>query len=236
MTCKKFETWLVSRNAHFDDNMPSTETDHLKNCPQCLKTLHTDSRLELIIQERLAPKDLPDGLSDRIDQAIDQANNSGSVSFREKALKTAAVAAGMILIVAACYMHFFKGPTRIGNLQQLGEKAAAKHLEKNLHMTFLASDVDQAIAQISKELKFNVIIPDFSGKGFILIGGRICTVDDCKSAYLFYKTPDKIASLFILDYDQFDITMADGSRFKNEIKGLKTDIWKNNSQVYAMVY
>ena len=38
-----------------------------------------------------------------------------------------------------------------------------------------------------------------------------------------------------MDYDLFEFQMADGSRFNNVVKGYQTNIWKENSQVYAMV-
>ena len=89
---------------------------------------------------------------------------------------------------------------------------------------------------LSKELKFNVIIPDLKDKEYILLGGRLCVIEKCKIAYLFYIKKEKICSLFIMDYDHLGFEMADGSRFSNVIKGCHTDIWKEKGQVYAMVY
>jgi len=60
-------------------------------------------------------------------------------------------------------------------------------------------------------------------------------VGNCRTAYFIYKKDKKTRSLFIMDYDLFEFQMADGSRFNNVVKGYQTNIWKENSQVYAMV-
>lgn len=103
-------------------------------------------------------------------------------------------------------------------------------------MSFSADEIKQATVMMSQKLKFNVAIPDFKDRGYKLLGGRLCVLGDCNIAYLFYERQNKICSLAIMDYENLDFKMADGSSFSNDIKGCHTDIWKEKGQVYAMVY
>ncbi len=103
-------------------------------------------------------------------------------------------------------------------------------------MSFTANEIEPAKVSMSNELNFNIILPDLHPQGYVLLGGRLCVLEKCKIAYLFYKKDEKICSVFIMDYNNLDFAMADGSKFYNEIKGCNTDIWKDKGQVYAMVY
>jgi anti-sigma factor RsiW len=231
MNCKQFETWLLSRDSRLDDNMPPTEASHLKGCTKCSDAFLLDDQIESAIRDHLVSKAMPDGLESRIDAALEP-----GVKPFPAYLKTAAAAAGIFLLTAVAYFGLFTGPAHFKNLHQVSEKAVSKHLEGNLRMTFNAGNIDQAVDMLNRELQFNIVLPDLSQRGFTLLGGRLCSVGDCRAAYLFYRHKDKVASVFIMDYDHFDFKMADDSRLINQVKGLKTDIWKNHSQVYAMVY
>lgn len=234
MTCKKFETWLSSRPPYSDNDMPKNKADHLQGCPECKNAYQMDTRLETFIKNDLRQKNVPEDLFRRIDSAIDHADNRISV-FAPKKLAAAAVVL-FVLAAATYYGMFFNQPQRFQDLQQLSMKAVDRHLNKDLHMTFDTSNINQTLAMLRKEMRFNVILPDLSPKGYVLMGGRICSVGKCRAVYLFYENGSNTSSLFIMDYDLLNFQMADGSRFNNVVKGFRTEIWKENAQVYAMVH
>ncbi len=231
MNCKKFEAWLSTRDTRFDDTMPHTTSDHIKDCPQCRDAFEADNLLETQIKKTLTPEKLPKELTARIDSALDHSGDSSFMTLK----KVTALVAGLSIILAIVYLGYFNNPAKFQNLQQLSQKAVAKHLEGDWHISFDISDINQGLDMLSKELKFNVILPDLKAEGYALLGGRLCIVGNCRTAYFIYKKDKKTRSLFIMDYDLFEFQMADGSRFNNVVKGYQTNIWKENSQVYAMV-
>lgn len=231
MTCENFQYWLSTRDVFSDHENPDI-LDHLRFCSDCRRIYYTDLELEKNIQTALRQEEIPKGLYDQIELTLDHAVKPVITSKR----RVAALVAGVVLILIVGLIAFFNKPFRYQNLQQLSEKAIVTHLKGNTTMSFTADEMEQAAAVMSKALKFNVIIPDLSSKGYTLLGGRLCVLDECNIAYLFYEKENKISSLVIMDYDYLDFKMADGSRFSNDIKGCHTDIWKEKGQVYAMVY
>ncbi len=231
MNCKDFQHWLSTKDAFTDKENPEP-LDHLKVCESCKILYNIDLGLEKNIKSAFHQQKIPRGMLDRIELTLDDAKGPVMVTK----LMLTGIMATLCLFFIGAYMVFFDKPFQYQSLQQLSENAVVSHLKGNMTMSFNENEIEQALAMLSKELKFNVIIPDLKDKGYILLGGRLCVLGKCKTAYLFYKKQEKICSLFIMDYDHLGFEMADGSRFNNIIKGCHTDIWKEKGQVYAMVY
>lgn len=235
MICKEIEKRvLASVEAEKDDcSLTPALEKHLETCKTCNALLTLDQAMEAGIKNCLKPVDLPDGLETQVDISI---NHVQDIQKSKPKSVNIAIAVAAILVMLLSVVFYLNKPFKYKDLQQLGEHAVARHLEDNSEMTFSADEIVNATTMMSKTLKFNVILPDLSHKGYLLLGGRICTLGKCKIAYLYYQYQNKNCSLFILDYDHLSFNMADGSRFNNNIKGFETDIWKDNGQVYALVF
>jgi anti-sigma factor RsiW len=230
MNCKDFQHWLLTRDIFTDKENPDV-LDHLKGCATCRKLYTIDAKLEENITLAFHQQDVPKGLPDKIEWSLNHVKNS----IRLAPLKLSGIAAGIVLMVVVSMVMFNK-PSHYQNLQQLSEKVIVRHLKGDMVLSFGADEIEQAVAMLSQELRFKVILPELEDQGYVLLGGRCCVLGDCKTAYLFYKKNDKICSLFIMDYGDLDFQMADGSRFSSDTKGCHTNIWKEKGQVYAMVY
>ena len=57
----------------------------------------------------------------------------------------------------------------------------------------------------------------------------------CEAQLTSIKSGKK-GSLFIMDVDHLDFEIADKTRFSTTIKGCDTQVWKDDGQVYAMVF
>ncbi|MCP3873984.1 MAG: hypothetical protein GY699_12610 [Desulfobacteraceae bacterium] len=231
MNCKDFQYWLLTRDV-FTGNENLDVVKHLKGCKSCKKLYNIDLGLEENIQTAFVQQEIPNGLSHQIELTLDHAKIPKRVS--KKRLTGSVFSVALASLIA--FMMFFNTPFRYENLQQLSEKAVTRHLKRDMAMSFDANQIEQALIMLRKELKFNVIIPNLKNQGYALLGGRLCILDKCKIAYLFYEKQNKVTSLFIMDDNHLAFEMADGSRFINDIKGCHTDIWKEKGQIYAMVY
>ncbi len=232
MNCKKFQNQLLNR-ADNDAPLSSPEAIvHIETCKTCARLYQLDTGLDHKIKSALAQQEVPKALFDQVELTLDHAAAPSRIS---KFKLTAALTLSFLVFFFA-FNLFFNGPFQYQNLQQLNEKVVASHLKGNTHMSFSSSEIDQSVAMLSRELKFNVIFPDLTDKGYVLLGGRLCALGKCKIAYLFYEKQNRISSLVIMSYDHLDFEMAEGSRFSNDVKGYHTDIWKEHGQVYAMVY
>jgi hypothetical protein len=231
MNCKDFHHWLAKEAGPQDRKNPHA-LEHMAGCESCRNLYSADAMLEKQIESAFFQQELPGSLEHQICQSLDH-DPMPRVSTKKR---TMAVAVVFSLVFVLGGMLLFFTPFRYKNLQELSKTAVSRHLSGDTTMTFNADAIEQALAMMSRELKFNVVLPDLPDKGYVLLGGRLCVLGKCKIAYLFYEKDQKLSSLFILDYGHLDFEMADGSRFSNDLKGFHTDIWKEKGQVYAMVY
>ncbi len=190
-----------------------------------------DTGLEKNIRSAFLRQEIPKDLLNRIDISIDEAK----APLRLNKSGIAAVTAGITLMVILIFFMVSQKPLRYHSLEHLSQDAVTNHLKRNTAMSFTADKMDEGLVMLRKELGFDVIIPDLSEKGYTLLGGRLCFLGQCRIAYLFYQKENQTCSLFILQDDHLDCEMADGLRFSQDIQEHRTDIWKENGQVYAMV-
>ncbi len=229
MNCNEFQHWLLIRDI-FSNETPEALL-HIKACAGCSRLYMMDTGLEKNIQSVFIPKEVPKGLTERIDLVLDQTKEP----LRLNKTGIAAVVAGIALMAILTLFMKSNNAFQYQSPDHLSEIAAINHLKGNMAMSFTAEETKEALVKMRKELKFNVIFPDLSEKGYALLGGRLCFLDECRTVYLFYKKADKTVSLFILDDDHLGFKMADGMRYSNAVKECRTDIWKENGQVYALV-
>ena len=190
-----------------------------------------DLGLEEHLRSGFLEQEMPKGLADRIDMALDQAK----VPLQLNRPFFGALAAVVTLTAVLFFFMNSDKPFRYKSLDHLGETAVLTHLKGNRAMSFTPDKLDGALAMLGKELGFNVVLPDLSEKGYTLLGGRPCFVGKCRTVYLFYRRGGQTVSLFILGKDHLDFEMAEGRGSHFEIKDCRADIWKENGQVYALV-
>ena len=229
MNCDQFQHWLLTRDV-FSKNEPSEVLFHLHTCAACKRLYIMDTGLEKDIRSGFLCEEIPKDLLCRIDTALDGAKTP----LRLNRPVIATLAAGILLTAVFFFMNSSR-PFRYRNLHHLGENAVLTHLKGNTAMSFTPDKLDEALAMMRDELEFDVILPDLSEKGYTLLGGRICFIGKCRTAYLFYQKSGQTVSLFILNNNHLDFKMAEGMENHFEIKNCRADIWKENGQVYALV-
>ncbi len=211
----------------------------MAECGECEMLFHWDTRLEDQLKKGMAMAPLPKGLSERISESLDHPVPSGLHSSRpSKTTKAAGAAiACLIIILVAAYFPFSSHRAQsFKDLNQISRQAVQGHLAGNRQMNFTAQEVGKALELLTKQLGFKVLLPNLEPFGCTLLGGRLCAIGDCKAAYFVLEKNGRSGSLFIMDSGFLSEDIADGSRFNTRIKGCETCVWKDNGQVYAMVF
>ena len=233
MNCKEFQHWLTSRDIH-EAVLPKGAVDHMAACSSCEQMFHWDSQLENQVATGFQMKELPRGLADQISLSLAHQKRPGPARVR---LLAGLFIAGLIGIFTLVFFPFSHDPSPLFmDLNQISRQAVNDHLAGNRHMSFDAAHVDQALEFLTQSLGFKVLLPDFSQYGCLLLGGRLCALGKCKAAYFVLEKDGQSGSLFIMDTQFLRFDMADGSRFDTRIKGCQASVWKDNGQVYAMVF
>ncbi len=236
MDCKEFHHWLNTRDIH-GCILPREISSHMAACHDCERMFQKDDTLERCITRSFAMKDLPRGLADRVDATLEHESGrrfSGPLN-RPIALASASLLAGLLVLVLI-FTNVSTPSNTFKDLNQISRQAVTDHLKGNRHMTFDAKQTDQTLAHLTQNLGFKVLLPNLATLDCVLLGGRLCTLGDCKAAYFVIEKQGKTGSLFIMNTDHLAFDMADGSRFVTSLKGCDTRVWKDHGQVYAMVF
>jgi len=205
-------------------------------CEECKSLFNWDTRLEDQLKKAMRMEPMPRGLSDRISTSLDHQAASATRPSRTPRILGTAVAC-LVIILAAAYLPLpFHKVDTFKDLNQISLQAVKGHLAGNRRMNFTAQEVDQALEILTKTLGFQVLLPSLDPFDCTLLGGRICALGDCKAAYFVLEKHGRSGSLFIMDSQFLSKDLADGSRFNTRIKGCETCVWKNNGQIYAMVF
>ena len=239
MDCNDFQHWLKTRDPQRASPPVEVET-HMEECPVCPRLYKVDLALEQTISKAFVQKEIPRELAAQISLSLE---HGGSLSFlsrfgmaQKPAFALGGLAAGLILLALVLTQFLIPTAPSFKDLNQISLQAVSDHLKGNQYMTFDAAEVDQALAMLTKELGFQVLLPDLNSQDCILLGGRLCSLGKCKAAYFIIKKQGKTGSLFVMDTDFLEFDMADGSQFHTSLKGCDTRVWKNHGQIYAMVF
>ncbi len=190
-----------------------------------------DKELDTMVNKGFLADEVPPGVVHRIETAL-QKKDKISIFFDSYIQKLVpAVAVSLV----AVFFTFFLLPEDFNNLQHISNEAVEYHLKSEHGMTFQQNKIQEGNKRLNEELGFKVVIPDLSSQGYQLVGGRKCVLGKHEVAYIFYKKQGQINSLFILNQNDLGFEMAEGAEYKDVNKGCPINIWKENSQVYALV-
>lgn len=228
MECNGFRDWLINRDM-FDNGVEATAMEHLVACEGCRRLFAMDSRIEARVKEGMKEVEVPDGLWTRIEMDLrPEKRNRPVVRLPWKGLVPAFTVAILLLL----FFNPFGG--KFASIDEIERHAIKDHLN-NLTMTFKAEEVRDVTGWFSRRLGFRISVPDLEEKGFQLVGGRKCRFGNNDVAYLLYKKGGKRASLFIIDAEDLNFTMAPHRTYSMSEKGMHVKVWTAADQVYTMV-
>ncbi len=230
MKCIEFKKWLYNRET-FERKLHPSAKAHIKTCSSCRKLNLLDKELDNIVNKEFLAEEVPPGVVHRIEADLQQKSNSGVFSNLYIQKLAPAVAISFI----ALFFTLFYLPGDFNNLQHISNAAVEYHLKSEHGMTFKENNILKGNKTLNEELGFKVVIPDLSTQGYQLLGGRKCVLEKRDVAYIFYEKQGHINSLFILNQNDLGFEMTDGAEYKDVNKGCPINIWKENSQVYALV-
>jgi anti-sigma factor RsiW len=211
-------------------------------CHECERLFIGDDTLEQGITRAFTLEDMPRGLADRVNATLDHETGNRFPSPLSKApgiaLASASLLAGLLILVLI-FTNVSPPSNSFKDLNQISRQAVTDHLKGNRQITFKADRRDQALALLTQKLGFKVLLPNLEALNCVLLGGRLCTLGNCKAAYFVIEKQGQggiVGSLFIMNTDHLAFDMAEGSRFMTSFKGCDTTVWKDHGQVYAMVF
>ncbi|MBU0680285.1 MAG: hypothetical protein KKD73_02575 [Proteobacteria bacterium] len=103
-------------------------------------------------------------------------------------------------------------------------------------MAFTAQEVAGIPAWYEAKMGQAIALPDMVGRGFTLVGGRVCKLGKCNAAFLTYMRGNQKASLFILPAgDAAKMNMEPGRIYSLTMNGNEVEFWKGHGQLHTLI-
>lgn len=231
MTCIEFKEWLIDRDFAEADNAVIARS-HMQKCPECRKLYELDEELESLIRREMIPIEAPSNLAKKIEMGINSSSPKKIFVFPWKFMPILAIAAVFFLFLNPFQTRHDGGGFH--SFEQLGKVALQDHVSTEA-MAFVAHEVADIPAWYEAKMGYPISLPDMAGRGFTLVGGRICKLGNCDAAYLTYLRDNKKVSLFILPAADAKMAMEPGRSYSLTMNGNEFEFWKGQGQLHALI-
>lgn len=218
---------------------------HARDCAECRRRIELERAFREIYVAPLRPDEAPVAVRQSALALLERLSVPRAGRLR-LALRTHAplLAAGVIglLLGAGAWagLGLWEGLDRAGALQALAHESVHHHQRLTQHIVpydIAAVSPAEAERWFRQRLDFNVSLPDRTGEGSVLRGGRLTHLGGIEAAGLHYEMAGQDVSLFVLPASEKRSPLPDGERrFRRLTRdGYDVFIWESKGLRYALV-
>jgi anti-sigma factor RsiW len=241
MICHEVERDL---EAYLDGELPVRPTlevaEHLASCSACAAREERARALRAHLRVTAPRPEVPFALRERIGAALDLADRRTlrgrqALVRRPVWLATAAAAAAVLLAV---WLGRPAGPAPL-TVELVGQHMSVARLAQPVE--FASSDTGAVAGWFLGRAPYRVPVPDYSGSGIRLLGGRLTELGDRRAAFIVYEKNRRTISLFTFPRYGESLARAtavtrDGRTFyTQEIRGYQVLLWHEGEIAFALV-
>ncbi len=230
--CTRFLEALLNDDG---SGLPPECRRHLERCDRCRKIHELDRKLETVLAESLQPEPVSEHLLTMLKKNLEtdggRRKRGRRILARPWFLVPAVALLGLLLFL---FLQPADDRQGLHSLDEIGRLAFADHHAIS-NTEFIPGSARDLSARFSSRLGFRVLVPDDIGRGYRLIGGRLCLFGRCNVAWLLYGHGTGRISLFIIDARDLTFPLAAPEKYILQYSTNTVKIWKENGQVYALV-
>jgi len=250
MDCQEIKRYLY---AFLDDELDVKTNleiqSHLCRCSDCQTRFEFEKRMRLLMGEHQLREEAPAYLRDRLPRTIEESERGKGTPLRSflaprlRPVSGLILSASVIAVLAIIFLVYFN---RREDMSAFASEAVNNHLMYFFGETpaeFESSEARDVNSWFKGKFDFVVDVPEFRGGGPKLVGGRLCSIDNKRAAYIMYKYKDKGYNLSLFAFSNADmkpssrkvVEMGGKAFYVNEFKGHNVILWKEGNIIYSMV-
>lgn len=242
MICREV---LRDLETYLDGELPVRGTlevaEHLASCTSCAAR-EEQARAARAHLRLTAPRpEVPTALRERIAAALDRMDRKTLGATQRSGprplwLATAAAAAAAVLF--AVWFGRPAGPAPLA-LELVAQHMSVARLPEPVQ--FASSDAGAVAGWFRGRAPYQVSVPDYSGTGIRLLGGRVTDLSDRRAAFIVYEKNRRTISLFTFPHygealGRATAVKRDGRTFyTQEVRGYQVLLWEERGMAYALV-
>jgi len=247
MECSTARKVLYTSQVLRGDGQTPVETEtkdarlHLEQCVACQQFFAAEKSLSALLQKH-APKEgasstLREQVLSRIAEEQQKAKRP-TWSFLRR--RSALLVLALFLLVGLIFAGLWLRSRHTQESEQLASILVDDHARYQSATTEVTSSEPEVInAWFRDRVRFSVQPPRLSDSS--LVGGRLCSLRGRPAALVFYRKPQNMISLFVLDGRDIElpkehlIALEERPRFVTAERGYNVVMWKERGLLYALV-
>ncbi len=229
MDCKTFREWLTFRDS-VNTDLSEELQEHTQACAACHRLLIEAEKIDKALVEEFQRIEAPGRLRKSVAMIAEEKQRwSLPIPWPRLVIPSSALAGLALLLLV--YLPFSSDLTSIEKIARLAEK----NHHAGFTMDFKAAAVGDVSGWFRGKLPFEVAMPDLSGRGLKLLGGRKCSIGSEEAAYLFYSKDGVPHSLFEIDAGDVHVEMLEDKVYRYPVGDCTVELWKSADKVFVLV-
>lgn len=241
MNCREVNERL---SALLDDQLEPAERErleaHLAACPLCQGELSAFQGVDALLREHLLRPEAPSHLKGEIFRQFRLTRIEMLLEGLRAGVRLRRALAGVAFTLAVLVWAFLQ--MREGSepsMDRLVQAAVANHVSSlagRLPVEVADPNPSRVSAWFEGKLPFHAKVPNLSGQGVRLLGGRLCHIQGDDVAYVTYRRGGHPLSLFVFDGTGMDFPGKDPPYvISPSAKGYQAVCWRRGEIGYLLV-
>lgn len=231
-------------HAYLDGQLDVKESlrveSHLQECQDCRENFLAEKEFLGLMHRNVVAAAAPEFASRCLQAALDREvrHRVRAQRFRRVPWMAAAIA---LIGAVGLFVAMNESKTRVPRVVSLAVEAHAAYLGDHDTLDVTSRDSTAVSAWLSKQLPFNVALPNEAPPGLELLGGRVVGDSQTPAAYLAYAIGDETVSLLIMPPRETRLAGREVISFRNilfhpaDVAGYHTLEWSDNLNTYVLV-
>ena len=231
MDCQEFKQWLNNQPL-LDGSAYQNAKEHVNKCRACNTLYLSDTALETLLADGMAPRTPPPGIVTKVKRRIASESKVHRSIPHLLHWKISIPALAMATLVFVM-LSSFSG--QLGSIDDMVAHSIANHRDTETGPGFVAAHVPDMSAWIIDQLGFSGKLPDLKRLGLTLVGVRKCRLGRVSAAYLYCNSKDTRVSLFLINPKDMGFKLNPDRKYTVEGEKNTVTVWTEAGGVYAMV-
>lgn len=196
MGCREFKEYLYPfLDGELDSPISHLVKDHLSACPICRLELEQEKKINSLIKDSIPKEKAPYELKEEILKRIEGYSGKRISRFILPVLKPALIGIIGTVLIFVLLSSF----NRQFTVYSETVKEHIQFLQGNLPMHIVSKKPQDVSKWLQSKLDFKIMVPDLSSQNVNLLGARLCSLKNKKSAYIMYEKGGHNISVFMFD-------------------------------------
>lgn len=232
MDCREIKEYLYL----FLDGQLNGQTSppvkaHLSDCPLCRLEFEEEKRIDSLIKSNIPKEETPYELKEIILNKLEELGERKIDPLSHIFLKPVLAISIIAFLISILSLSIFVNINKPFPVFKESVKNHIQFLQGNLSIDTASNKPQEVQNWLRTKLDFRIMLPDLASQEVNLLGARICSLKEKKTAYITYEKDGHNISVFMFDAKGLRFPKAKRIAVNNKVfylskeKGYNSALW-----------